>query len=287
MKYMTKEWYETMQRTDFHLLLEISQQAETFSESYFKMLYKCKEQEFVDREKSVSQVRFEDLYPEEFNTEHFDGLDLSTEQIESMRNAYYEQRKQARKGFADRHSFDEDVAKKNFRSALRHNIANLKKALPEEILQNVADIRVLALDVASARVKKEIEHYCRQNERIVKQVQTAYWKQYKKMFKGNPPSFWEELRLHDCKLASCRKKGNDVVLKIDPTHGINKPDIRQVILKDCTVLKQDTPLHGSFFLYDEIYRNGEQYEIHFLLAGKRLKDFIVCVRDVEIYSDVT
>lgn len=43
MKYMSKEWYETMQKTDFHLLLRVSKKAGMFSEDYFKKLYKSEE----------------------------------------------------------------------------------------------------------------------------------------------------------------------------------------------------------------------------------------------------
>lgn len=236
MKYMTKEWYESMKKAGIPFSFQVSKKAQTFSEAYFKELYAQEEKEFISRY-SFSSV-------------------------------------------------DENAAKKDFIQLVRSKIALLKKNLPPEILCNVADIRVLALGVACAKIKKEIEKNLKENNKSVHEAEKAYWRQYQMTFKGNPPSFWEELRLHDCKLASCRKKGNDVVLIIDPTNGIDKPDIRQVILKDCTVLKQDAPLHGSFFLYDEIYRSGEQYEIHFLLAGKQLKDFIVTVRDVEIYSDV-
>ena len=42
MRYMTKEWYETAQKTSYHLGLKVSKKAETYSECYFKELYKQK-----------------------------------------------------------------------------------------------------------------------------------------------------------------------------------------------------------------------------------------------------
>jgi hypothetical protein len=47
MKYMTKEWYETMQNTGFHLLLRVSKNAEVLSEDYFKKLYKREEKAWL------------------------------------------------------------------------------------------------------------------------------------------------------------------------------------------------------------------------------------------------
>ena len=56
MKYMTKEWYETMQKTDLHLLLQDSEQAETFSEEYFRALYQLGEENWLKMKKEVSEV---------------------------------------------------------------------------------------------------------------------------------------------------------------------------------------------------------------------------------------
>ncbi len=41
MKYMTKEWYNAMQKTDMYICLEVSRKAETFSE-VFSRIYASK-----------------------------------------------------------------------------------------------------------------------------------------------------------------------------------------------------------------------------------------------------
>lgn len=64
MKYMTKEWYETMKKMHFHLLLRVSKEAGMFSEGYFKKLYKCEEKAWLKLWGNVSKVQFEDIYPE-------------------------------------------------------------------------------------------------------------------------------------------------------------------------------------------------------------------------------
>ena len=49
-------------------------------------------------------------------------------------------------------------------------------------------------------------------------------------------------------------------------------------------MKQDKPLYGAWWLYDEIYLSDSGYEIHALLrskSGNELLDFIVDVTDVE------
>ena len=71
----------------------------------------------------------------------------------------------------------------------------------------------------------------------------------------------------------------DLILTLDNSDGFT--NIKQIIFKDCTVLKQDSSLHGAWWLYDEIYKTDKGYEIHALLQNKQLIDFIVNATDVE------
>lgn len=83
---------------------------------------------------------------------------------------------------------------------------------------------------------------------------------------------------------SCRKDGKDIVLFIDNSHGFTK--INKIRMKNCNVIKQDAPLHGAWCLYEEIYKSGEKYEIHFLLLRKnKLIDYIVLVDDIDFQYD--
>lgn len=56
MKYLTKKWYETMQKTDMHLLLKISKKAETFSEEYYNNLYEIEEKNWIKLHKDTSGI---------------------------------------------------------------------------------------------------------------------------------------------------------------------------------------------------------------------------------------
>lgn len=279
MKYMTKEWYETMQKTSFHLLLKVSKKAEIFSEEYFKKLYKSEEKAWLRLQESVSKIGFEDVFHNEFHFERVDGKPLEPSESEEVKKMYLKIQEEARSSFANRPAFEPEKEKKNFKQALRYNVKHLKRSLPDAILQKVADIRVLALNRASADVKKEIAAYCKANEKAVESATNAYWKGYKKRFKNDKPKFAEKFNFHDCIVSSCRKRGNDIFITFDNSGGFT--DVRQIILKNCSVLKQDAPLHGAWWLYDEIYRSKNGYEIHVLLQKKDLIYFIVTVTDIE------
>jgi len=278
MKYMTKEWYETMQNTNFHLLLRVSKKAEVFSEDYFKKLYKSEEKAWLRLQEDVSKVKFEDICPDKFQAED-DGRLLEPSEFEEAKKEYFEMREKARLNFVKIPAFDPEQEKKNFNQALQHNVKNLERNLPDEILQKIADIRVLALNRASADIKKEITAYCKANEKAVESATKAYWKEYKKNFRDGEPAFTEKFNFHDCKVISCRKKGKDVILTLDNSGGFTT--VSQIIFKNCSILKQDKPLHGVWWLYDEIYKTNGGYEIHVLLQKNELIDFIATVIDVE------
>jgi len=276
---MTKEWYETMQNTSFHLPLRVSKKAGMFSEDYFKKLYKSEEKAWLRLREDISKVQFEDIYPDEFQAEYADGRPLEPSEFEEDKKEYFEMREKARLNFVNTPAFDPEQEKKNFKQALQHNVKHLERNLPGEILQEIADIRVLALNHASADIKKEITAYCKENEKAVESATNAYGNEYKNSFKNGKLAFAENFNFHDCKVISCRNKGKDTVLILDNSGGFTT--ISQIIFKNCSILKQDIHLHGAWWLYDEIYKTDDGYEIHVLLKKNELIDFIVTVTDVE------
>ena len=283
MKYFTKDWYETMQKTDYALLLKVTKEAETFSEDYFEKLYKSKEKEFLKIQKEASEISFEDVYPEEFPEELFfeevEGFPPYTEaEKKEIQEQYYKDREQARLNYENLPPFDIEQARKNFRAGYKCNLKKLKENLPQDILTKVADIRVLALDYSSAQVKKEIAQYCKNNKKTVEKASKDYWKEYKKQFKSTPPTFAEEFNLHDCIVLSCRKKGKDIILSLDNSGGFT--NIKEIRFKNCNVIKQDAPLHGAWCLYDELYKSGNRYEIHQLLYRNKPFEYIVSTDNV-------
>lgn len=277
--YMTKAWYKTMQNTSFHLLLRVSKKAKVFSEDYFKKLYKSEEKAWLRLQEDVSKVKFEDIYLDEFQAEDADGRPLEPVEFEETKREYFKMREQACLNFSDTPAFDPEQEKKNFKRVFRYNFKHLKENLPDAILQKIADIRVLALNCASSDIKKEITTYCKTNKKAIELATKAYWNEYKKNFKSGEPAFAGNFNFHDCKVISCRKKGKDVILTLDNSGGFIT--ISRIIFKNCSILKQDKPLHGAWWLYDEIYKTNGGYEIHVLLQKNELIDFIVIVTDVE------
>jgi len=281
MKYMTKEWYKTMQNTGLHLLLKVSKRAESFSEEYFEELYKKEEARLLKQWKDVSQVKIEDIFPEEFPMEGFTETITDPKELERIKEEYYKQRDEHLSNFErNRYVFNAQQEKKNFEQMLQNNLKRLKESLPSDILNKVADIRVLALNRTSAEVKKDITKFCKESTKAMNTAVDVYWEGAKKVFGPDEPDIVKNLNmLHDSWVISCREDKNDIVLDINSSGAFTNAG--KIVFKDCTVIKLDEPINGSSWLYSEIYKKKNGYEIHVLLQKEELIDFIVRVSDVE------
>lgn len=215
MKYMTKKWYNTMQKTDLHFFLKVSKKAETFSEEYFKELYK------------------------KFNTDRKNTV------------------------------------------CYKNNLKKLKKKLPKYILDEVSDIRVLALGYASKNVYNKIEKYCEANERYVKKMMNDYDKYYEKEFKKKKPIFLDDFYFHDCVIVASRYVNNDIIFYINNKYEFAKKN--KIIFKNGKIIKQESEFKNLMWLYEEIYRVNGKYEIHVLLANEtgKLRNIIIECADVQ------
>lgn len=254
MRYCTKEWYETMQKTDLHLLLKSTKKAEVFSEEYYQRLYAKEEAEFLKMKEEASNMNFEDICSEEEFPSH-------------------EEFEEARKGFEETHvEFDPEKLKESFREGHNYNIEMLKSTLPEEILAKVADIRVLALDCCTDEVKKLIAKFCKENEKEFKRAFKELAKAEQNEFGENLPEFTNE-SLHDCGITALEKDGSDIILRLDNSDGYT--DCTAIVFKNAEIIEQDGEIIGAWWLYDEIYNADNGFEIHALLSGDDLIYFTV------------
>lgn len=284
MKYFTKEWYELCQRTGFHFGLHADKRAESFSEDFFKKSYAKAEAEHLAFEESVCNVSFEDIYPETFDYAAYDVAGYTPEELSALEAQYYEMRDAAKDSFeANTREFDAASAKRTFRSIWKDKQKLFEKGLPCDILERVADIRVLALDIASAEVKRAITQFCKKNERTMKKTVSDYQKYYKKAFADGEPPFAEEFNLHDCMVMSCRKSGRDIVVMLDNSAGFT--NAAKVVFRKAEILCQESPLRGAWWLYDELYKTDGGYELHVMACKKELVYFTVKCTDIEVLYD--
>lgn len=244
MRYCTKEWYWTMQNTDIHLLLRVNKKAEEFSEIFYCELYAKKLAECIELWKGCSEVKADQLF--------FESQFQNKEDFEQALREYKPP------------VFDPEQTKREFAAQHRREIKRLRESLPKEILDKTADVRVLALDTASAEVKRLITAFCKENERKVQRAFKELHKAEKRDFgsEDNMPEFCRE-SLHDCTITSCRIKGKNLVLDIDNSGGFT--NAVKVIFKNAEIVEREGRLAGTDWLYSEVYRCKRGLEIHALL----------------------
>ena len=61
MKYLTKKWYESLQKIDMNLLIEIAKEAETFLEEYYKKVYQEEERKWIELQNTIKSINSKDV----------------------------------------------------------------------------------------------------------------------------------------------------------------------------------------------------------------------------------
>lgn len=244
MRYCTKELYWVMQKTYFHILLKVKKKAETFSEDFYRELYAKKLAERLEIAKGCSEVKADRIIVE-WNYENKEDFERALREYKPP-------------------VFDPEQTKRQFAAQHRSTIKLLRESLPKDILDKTADVRVLALDTASAEVKRLITAFCKENERILHRAFRELDKAEKRDFgsEENMPEFCRE-SLHDCTVTSCRMKGKDLVLDIDYSGGFT--NAVKVIFKNAEVVEREGRLGGAVWIRDEVYKCERGLEIHALL----------------------
>lgn len=165
-----------------------------------------------------------------------------------------------------------------FAQNYRKKTRRLLSDLPQEILNKVADIRVLALGYCTECVYNLCQEFIENNRAAYRSVLQAYDDYINRELKDIP---FINANFHDGVVKSLRRKGNALVLEFDDPEGALSHN--RIVFRNAMVLQQDGRLCGADWLYNELYKNADGYEIHALLWRHwKLIDFIVQCSDVEV-----
>ncbi|MCI3920756.1 DUF4085 domain-containing protein [Paenibacillus sp. TRM 82003] len=235
MKYFTKEWYELCQQLSYHSSLEEEARAETRSEDFFQQLYCASLQ---------------------------DWLQLQEEAASLMQGSGVE-------------PFDKEEATKQYRESFHWNQELLKRALPEEIQTQIADVRVFVLQKATRKVIRAVTDFCENNKRIVTEAAENYRTYLQEAKQSMDKDIVSYYRFHDCTVITSIEKDDSITLFLDNSGGFT--DIEEVTFEHARILKQDGELAGAWWLYEEVCQADGKYEFHALLQSpdQGLIDFIV------------
>lgn len=264
MRYLTKEWYNRMQYTSIYLGLKVNNKAEKLSEDFYQEVYaKAKKRHIKDLYDFTDYNKFKKIFLESID----DYNDLKEEDIEQeFRNANEEM-------------FLGMSLEEHFDYCQNNLIEQYKSAIPENILNKVKDIRVLALGYASSEVYKLLKKYCDDNEKFVEEKLRESEKVEEEQFENEPISFIEE-SFHDCFIIDINKDKNDLVIELDNENEFT--DKTEITFKNYNIIL-DEDIKETYWLYNEVYKNEVGYEVHILTSiNDDLKELIIECDDIKI-----
>lgn len=259
MRYFTREWYEGIQEDAMLSEVRGDRRAAAFSEELFQSLYARKQREWLEEMQEMKVEIFKENWPEEFEASPV--MFSSPEVYAQKREEYLLERAVAWKEI-EAESFEED-ANADFADWYQDELDHIREDYPKEILDGVADVRVLALGVASPEIKKRIARHLKEQERREQAPFRSYARHKTELLKKYPGSFIEAFGFHDAVVERVEQCGRELVLDLMRDYEDAEP-VRLRFL-DCEIVRMDGGLEGADWLYEEIYE-GESggWEIHVL-----------------------
>ncbi len=269
MKYLTKEWYKISNLTDLHFDLEAIDEAADKDDDLFRSLYEDKEYQFVEEDRAEYDFDPRELFDEGYFPEDFDMQEFLVEEA-----AFVEQ---TISDYDNREPFSEEYSKKIFAQIYDLRLKQIQEDLPKEIYKQIADPRVFALGFTTSEIYEAVRDFSVQNNRYTQKILEEYEEIARQQ--NIPRSLRQRLDFHDCKIIGWLTQGTDLVLTLDNEGGFT--DDNRITFRDVTVLNDENILN-LFWIYEELYKTKDGYEIHILCDGDRLAELSLLCSDIRI-----
>ncbi len=262
MKYLTKEWYQKMQNGCLHLCLIEINKAEHFTEEYFYKVYKRQENHDIEIETFLYEI-------------------INNEKIYvNYKGSTRKQKQKWKKQFLRQ---DEDFklniekGKKNFNDSYNRTLKYLESNLPKEILNEVADIRLLALNRCTPKVKKLITEFSKNNDKFVHECYNNYLIESSKSFGNQSSESYDKISYHDGFIHICEAIDSDLVIRISDVES----GLSEIIFKNYKLLSDNLAINHATWLYEELYKNENGLEVYVLFEKENeLIEFGVFAKEI-------
>lgn len=285
MKYLTKEWYDLCQKSGLQFGMRVHKDTMQKDEVLYLRLKKRKENEFIKMQREVYEVdpRFMlEIDGSVFvSADKFSGEDEIFEEDTVVYNMPVEEKDRINKlikEYDSRVSFDEDKCRMEFNKSQEFILCDIANKLPHKLYSQIADPRVFALGYCTKEILNQLKSYSRANEKRVQDVLSEYTKAQKE--ESIPEKLRERFVFHDCEVTNF-EFNHDIVFNLNTSGGFT--DYNKIIFHDAKIIKQEKPLEGSFWLYEELYSKQSGYEAHMLFfVGEDVHELTISCKDITI-----
>ena len=183
-----------------------------------------------------------------------------------------------------RKPFQVEQEKEQFRQTHQRRVEELRRFLPQEILDQVADVRVLALDVSTQEVKEAAARWCQENRRQAEQVFQACMDWRKQVRPQVGAQLQDRFSFHDSKVTKVERTPDRLTLFLED--GGYSP-VSRVDFLSPQILEEDERLEGAVWLYEEIHpaQGGNEYHAMLWREGDQLLYLTVFAKNLRLYED--
>ncbi len=282
MRYLTKEWYQLCQQTYLYFGLRVHKGAIRRDEQLYLRLYKRKEKEFIQMEREVYDVdpRFM-LEQEGMVFVPADKL-INGEEIKEKETLIYHMSDEERcritkliEEYDSRPPFDAEKSKKEFRKRQENFENDLIDRIPEEVYIQITDPRVFALGYCTKDILNQLKRYSRENGKKVDEILSESRKMLAKQ--EVPDELSKRFAFHDCKVIHF-ESGSDIELYFDTSGGFT--EYNKIVFHNAQIIKKESPVEESVWLYEELYCNYSGYEAHMLFTGEIIHELTISCKDI-------
>lgn len=242
MKYLTKEYYDLVEKSCLQLEVVPSPSAKRKSENYFRHLYGEKLKNWLDVHHQIAEKKGQ--------------------------------------------PFDGDAAAAEFEEWFQQQQKRYTELLPEEIVSQAADLRVLALGTCTGKVKQLINKFSKENMARADEIEKKFDDYKERRYRHIPEEIVENFGFLYARVTDLIKDGGDLRMKIDNTSPVDA--ICEIWWKNASILEEEADVVGSSWVDNELYQvPGGGYEFHMLLDTPQqgLAYFTVKADDVEFLYD--
>ena len=296
MKYFTKKWYNLMQNLDFTDGIKVIEDKEYSEEEIERICakeYKKQLEQFVKQEEECYNeppINYIELMGDDFNYKDVILVDEKNNIVEEpkskkeamklMENLYNRELEE----FKNRPKFNRKEIEKEFEEMQKSLQEYYKKAFPDFISEKV-DIRFLSLNLMPKTNYNNLKEYEDKNKKEFEEIELLADKEL------NSQNITEHIQnlffgLHDAKIIKIEQNNLDCIITI-----ISEED-KKVVLKFENsefieneleeYIKKDLEEYGVFWLYNELYKVDNNYELHILVDTEDgLKYITIRCKDIQ------
>lgn len=165
--------------------------------------------------------------------------------------------------------FEERAFIQKFEEAFKYNKNYLKENLPLYILDQVADMRVLTLKRATKEIIEEIHNFCEKNRKEAEQARQDYIDYLERDKEILDIEIINNINFHDCTITEFKQEEENICLTFDNKGGFT--NLTEAKFVDTIIKEQDISLEQCWWIYSELYKIEDKYELHVLVQNQSME----------------